>query len=66
MSKDYLRAFPSKLSYGMSLRDYIAIKAMQGWFTSSNEPLPKGIEYRKNMTRLFYEWADAMLQNREQ
>ena len=54
---------------GMSLRDYFAAKAMQGFAT--NEYLDEGgrLTARFNndaqMARTAYEWADALLKARE-
>jgi hypothetical protein len=48
---------------GMTLRDYFAAKAMQGWlasFTSEMQPNPERI------AEFCYEMADAMLRAREQ
>jgi hypothetical protein len=48
---------------GMTLRDYFAAKAMQGWlasFTSEMQPNPERI------AEFCYAMADAMLRAREQ
>lgn len=66
-------AFPTPESHGddyegMSLRDYFAAKAMQGWWASPNEALPDGVTFEENQRRMckkFYEWADVMLSARE-
>lgn len=47
---------------GLSVRDYFAAKAMQG-FASSDEAWPAGTA---GMALTAYEWADAMLKAREQ
>ncbi len=46
---------------GMSLRDYFAAKAMQGFASDPNCSWPKGV---KDMARNAYCWADAMLEAR--
>jgi hypothetical protein len=46
---------------GMSLRDYIAIHAMQGMFSSGN--LPKSVQ-DDELANVAYEMADAMLKAR--
>ena len=54
---------------GMTLRDYFAGKAMQGFITNDNllkeasHYLPEGSEY--SIARLAYDQADAMLKERE-
>lgn len=55
---------------GMSLRDYFAAKAMQGWFASNDSTrlLPPGVTFEANRDKScqdFYRWADAMLAARE-
>ena len=53
--------------FGMTLRDYFAAKAMQGWWASPNEALPDGVTFEENQRRMcekFYEWADVMLSAR--
>lgn len=47
------------VSTGMSLRDYFAAKAMQGFAADTNY----GFD-RRLMARHAYEWADAMLEQR--
>ena len=46
---------------GMSLRDYFAAKAMQGFASDPNCSWPKGAS---DMARIAYSWADAMLEAR--
>ncbi len=48
---------------GMTLRDYFAASAMQGWLASygSNDGAPKA----DTTARMAYEFADAMLRARE-
>lgn len=51
-------------SEGMTLRDYFAAKALQGFWSAPDEPIPSEQtreQFRKEMCGLFYEWADAML-----
>ena len=72
--KDGGPAFPhwdgpnGKCISGLSMRDYFAAKAMQGWWASQNEALPDGMTFEENQRRMcekFYEWADVMLSARE-
>ncbi len=54
-------AFPFGTAYaGMTLRDYFAAKAMQGYIVGTENP------HVKNIARIAYEMADAMLKAREQ
>ena len=57
-------AFPvEKIGHaGMSLRDYLAAKAMQGFAADSYADWPNGLE---GMARAAYQWADAMLEARK-
>lgn len=53
---------------GMTLRDYFAAKAMQGYWASPSEALPPNATpegHRKVMCDLFYSWADSMLEARK-
>lgn len=47
---------------GMSLRDYFAAKAMQGFAADPQAAWKGGVT---EMARCAYEWADAMLRARE-
>ena len=47
---------------GMTLRDYFAAKAMQGFAADPNCGFQDGVV---GMARAAYEWADAMLLARE-
>ncbi|MDF2407576.1 hypothetical protein [Morganella morganii] len=52
---------------GMTLRDYFAAKAMQGFFSSGTRA-SMGTRYKEDMEYLavaFYSMADAMLRARE-
>ena len=51
------------VGYGMTLRDYFAAKAMQGWL--ANPKTEYGTSYEK-FAKVFYEMADAMMKAREQ
>lgn len=53
----------SPQEYGMSLRDYFAAKAMQGFAADPNAVWKNGAG---GMARCAYEWADAMLKASEQ
>ena len=58
-------AFPHEnhLSHrGMTLRDYFAAKAMQGFLANANLKTEKGTQ---RLTEVCYEVADAMLKARE-
>jgi ribonuclease I len=46
--------------WGMTLRDYFAAKAMQGWFASWNGPNPNE-EGFATTAKLAYDMADAMI-----
>jgi hypothetical protein len=48
---------------GMTLRDYFAAKALQGWFASWNGPNPNAEGFALT-ARLFYDMADAMIRER--
>ena len=49
--------------HGMTLRDYFAAKAMQGWLANSKTNYGAGYE---TLAAVFYGMADAMLKAREQ
>ncbi|EPY9201130.1 hypothetical protein ACXHVK_000672 [Morganella morganii] len=54
-------------THGMTLRDYFAAKAMQGFFSSGTKA-NMGTRYKEDMEYLavaFYSMADAMLRVRE-
>ena len=51
---------------GMTLRDYFAAKAMQGWLSTYGADVPQQAVRAENIAMLAYEIADAMLKAREQ
>lgn len=51
-----------KSSAGLTMRDYFAAKAMQGFAADDNATWRNGIE---GMAHCAYEWADAMLEARK-
>ena len=51
-----------RLRDGMSLRDYFAAKAMQGFAADDNAAWQDGVT---GMARAAYSWADAMLEARK-
>ena len=58
---------PSEQGRGMTLRDYFAAKAMQGFAAAcANEnDFESWIENNRGMAKAAYEWADAMMKARE-
>ena len=67
-----LPAFPlavegNFINMGMSMRDYFAAKAMQGFAAAcANEnDFESWIENNRGMAKAAYEWADAMMKARE-
>jgi hypothetical protein len=52
---------PSGFDNGMTLLDYFAAKAMQGWL--ANPKTEYGTSYEK-FAKVFYEMADAMMKAR--
>lgn len=61
-------AFPSQGYEGLTIRDYVAIKAMQGWLASYGESdrHPAANASEDYVARLSYKMADAMLKAREE
>ena len=64
-------AFPATNHYGhkltgMTLRDYFAAKAMQGWLSTYGDDVPQQAVLPENIAMLAYQIADAMLKAREQ
>ena len=51
---------------GMTLRDYFAAKAMQGWLSTYGANVPQQAVPTENIAMLAYQIADAMLKAREQ
>lgn len=64
-------AFPSSVdqSRGITLRDYFAAKAMQGWLANTNvisaKELMRVDNWRKDLSEGSYLLADEMLKARE-
>ncbi len=58
------QAFPDDGNYGISMRDYFAVRAMQGMF--SNTEMTAGINSHDQFAEMAYRMADAMLKAREQ
>lgn len=55
-------------SPGMSIRDFFAAAAMQGWLASFSDECPhpaKNGEGAMNVAKMSYKMADAMLKARE-
>jgi hypothetical protein len=57
------QAFPDDGNFGISMRDYFAVRAMQGMF--SNSELTTMINSHDQFAELSYRMADAMLKARE-
>ena len=55
-------AFPQLSEYGMTLRDYFAAKALQG-FAADPDLCQTTIE---DIATMAYAWADAMMKAREE
>ena len=58
-----LPGFGDNGAQGMSMRDYFAAKAMQGFAADQNAAWKDGAA---GMALCAYDWADAMLKAREQ
>lgn len=60
-------AYPTQGYEGLTVRDYFAAKAMQGWLASYSESEQHPVaNHRENMVaELSYLMADAMLKARE-
>jgi len=58
----------NEVHYGLSKREYIAAKAMQGLLSAGeqNQPDMKGINERKAIAQYAVQIADALLQELEQ
>jgi len=57
------QAFPDDGNFGISIRDYFAVRAMQGML--SNNELTTVINSHDQFAELSYRMADAMLRARE-
>ena len=57
------QAFPDDGHFGISIRDYFAVRAMQGML--SNSELTTAINSHDQFAELSYRMADAMLRARE-
>ena len=54
-------------SDGMTLRDYFAAKALEGFWACPTEEIPQGKSVEQAIDEMcgrFYQWADAMLKER--
>ena len=58
-----LHGFGDNGAQGISMRDYFAAKAMQGFAADPDAAWKDG---SNGMARCAYDWADAMLKAREQ
>ena len=64
MREDLMQqAFPDEGNFGISIRDYFAVRAMQGML--SNSELTTVINSHDQFAELSYRMADAMLRARE-
>jgi len=57
------QAFPDDGNFGISMRDYFAVRAMQGML--SNNELTTVINSHDQFAEIAYRMADAMLRARE-
>jgi len=57
------QAFPDDGNFGISMRDYFAVRAMQGMF--SNTEMTAVVNYHDQFAEIAYRMADAMLRARE-
>ena len=57
------QAFPDEGNFGISIRDYFAVRVMQGML--SNSELTTSINSQDQFAELSYRMADAMLKARE-
>jgi hypothetical protein len=58
------QAFPDEGNFGISIRDYFAVRAMQGML--SNSELTTVINSHEQFAELSYRMADAMLKVRKE
>ncbi|HIB0170638.1 TPA: hypothetical protein ACWSZU_002332 [Escherichia coli] len=61
-------AYPTQGYEGLTVRDYFAAKAMQGWLASypESEQHPVATHHENMVAELSYLMADAMLKAREE
>jgi len=59
------QAFPDESNFGISIRDYFAAKAMQGFIIKGIIPAD-GLNAKQALVSMAYETADEMLKAREQ
>jgi len=61
------QAYPNNnnLDSGMTLRDYFANSAMQGHLASEYYIIGSSQENKESLAKEFYDFADAMLKQRE-
>jgi hypothetical protein len=57
------QAFPDDGNFGISMRDYFAVRAMQGMF--SNTEMTAAVNSHDQFAEIAYRMADAMLRARE-
>ena len=57
------QAFPDDGNFGISMRDYFAVRAMQGMF--SNTEMTAVVNSHDQFAEIAYRMADAMLRARE-
>ncbi|WP_448101531.1 hypothetical protein [Klebsiella pneumoniae] len=60
-------AYPTQAYEGLTVRDYFAAKAMQGWLASypESDQHPVATHHENMVAELSYLMADAMLKARE-
>ena len=65
--KDNTPAFPSFDAEGLTMRDYFAAKAMQGFIMDEqiHKDAGSGSEWLKGIAKAAYETADAMMEARK-
>ncbi|EPR6886068.1 hypothetical protein ACU769_000356 [Klebsiella variicola] len=61
-------AYPTQGYEGLTVRDYFAAKAMQGWLASypESDQHPVATHHENRVAELSYLMADAMLKAREE
>ena len=59
-------AFPDYGESGMTLRDYFAAKALQGWLSTYPTEMDISNVNKEFVAKHMYEMADAMLKAREE